>query len=115
MQWKAIHLRAVDQQQTDNLRVITRRRVDSTLRAVSVLRMGVHPRAVDKQKMDDRVLHKSLELVEKREKLPQVLEVEKTSKGPMETNIDPHLQEEEATTGPIEKLIEVQLDPSKPS
>ena len=41
---------------------------------------------------------KSLELAEKREKLPQVLEVEKKSKGPMETNIDPHLQEEESTT-----------------
>ena len=33
----------------------------------------------------------------------------------METNIGPHLQEDEPTTGPIEELIEVQVDPSEPS
>ena len=33
----------------------------------------------------------------------------------METNIDPRLQEEESTVGSIEELIEVQVDPSKPS
>ena len=43
------------------------------------------------------------------------MEVEKTSIGPMETNIDPLLQEEESTIGPIEELIEVQVDPSEPS
>ena len=59
--------------------------------------------------------NKSLELAEKREKLPQVLEVEKISKGPIETNIDPRLQEEESTVGLIEKLIEVQLDPNEAS
>ena len=51
--------------------------------------------------------YKSLELVEKKEKLPQVLEVEKISKGPMETNIDPRLQEKESTVEPIEELIKV--------
>ena len=43
------------------------------------------------------------------------MEVEKTSTGPMETNIDPHLQEEESIVGPIEELIEVSGDPSEPS
>ena len=33
----------------------------------------------------------------------------------MEMNIDPHLQEEVSTAGPIEKLIEVQVDPNEPS
>ena len=42
------------------------------------------------------------------------MEVEKISKGPMETNIDPRLQEDESTTGPIKELIEVQVDPSEP-
>ena len=50
--------------------------------------------------------NKSLELAEKRGNLPQAMEVEKTSNGQME-NIDPHLQEEESTAGPIEELIEV--------
>ena len=49
----------------------------------------------------------------KRERLPQVLEVEKTNKGPMETNIDPSFQEEESTAWPIEELIEIQVDPSE--
>ena len=56
-----------------------------------------------------------MELAEKIAKLPHVLEVEKISKGLMETNIDPHLQEQESNTGPIEELIEVQRDPNKPS
>ena len=43
------------------------------------------------------------------------MEVEKTSKGPTETNIDPRLQEEESTTGPIEEITKVQVDPSEPS
>ena len=55
--------------------------------------------------------NKSLELAEKRERLPQVLEEEKTNNGPMEKNIDPCLQEEESTAG----LIDIQVDPSEPS
>ena len=43
------------------------------------------------------------------------MEVKKTSKGPMETNIDPRLQEEESTTRPIEEMIEVQVNPSEPN
>ena len=35
--------------------------------------------------------NKSLEQVEKRKELPQTIEVEKTSKGPMATNIELHL------------------------
>ena len=33
----------------------------------------------------------------------------------METNIDPHLQEDESTIGLIEELIEVQVNPNEPS
>ena len=47
--------------------------------------------------------------------LPQAMEVEKTSRGPMETNIDPCLQEDELTAGPVEKLIEIRIDPNEPS
>ena len=43
------------------------------------------------------------------------MEVEKISKGPMETNIDPPLQEEVSITRPIEELIEVQVDSTKPN
>ena len=43
------------------------------------------------------------------------MEVEKTSKGLMETNIDPHLQEDESTVGPVEELVDVQVDPNEPS
>ena len=59
--------------------------------------------------------NKSLELAEKRENLPHTMEVEKTSKWLMETNINPRLQEEESTTGLIEELIEVQVYPSEPN
>ena len=59
--------------------------------------------------------NKSLELAEMKPKLPQVMEVEKTSRGPMETNIDPHLQEDESTVGPVEELIKIQMDSNKPS
>ena len=41
------------------------------------------------------------------------MEVEKISKGQIEINIDPRLQEEESTVGPIEELIEVQVDPNE--
>ena len=37
------------------------------------------------------------------------------SVGPMKTNIDPCLQGEESTIGPIEELVEVQMDPNEPS
>ena len=33
----------------------------------------------------------------------------------MEINIDPHLQKDESTVGPVEELIEIQVDPSKPN
>ena len=33
----------------------------------------------------------------------------------METNIDPRLQEDESTTGPVEELVNIQVDPNKPS
>ena len=47
--------------------------------------------------------------------LPQAMEVEKTSRGSMETNIDPRLQEDESTAGLMEELIEIQVDPNEPS
>ena len=43
------------------------------------------------------------------------MEEEKISLRLMETNIDPHLQEDESTAGPIEELTEIQVDPNKPS
>ena len=51
-----------------------------------------------------RMLQKSLELAEKRKELPQTIEVEKTSKGPMKTNIGPLLQEDESTAGPVKEI-----------
>ena len=33
----------------------------------------------------------------------------------METNINPHLQEDESTTGPMEELTEIKVDPNEPS
>ena len=59
--------------------------------------------------------NRSLELAKNERELPWMMEVEKVSKGPMETNIDSHLQEEESTTGPIKELIEIQMDPKEPS
>ena len=37
------------------------------------------------------------------------------SKGLMETNIDPHLQEDESTARPVEELVDIQMDPNEPS
>ena len=54
---------------------------------------------------------KLLELAEMEPELPQEMEVKKTSRGLMETNIDPRLQEDESTTGPMEELIEIQVGP----
>ena len=33
----------------------------------------------------------------------------------METSIDPRLQEDESTAGPMEELTEIQVDPNEPS
>ena len=57
---------------------------------------------------------KSLALVEKGPELPQTMEVEKIRRGPMETNIDPHLQEDESTIRSVEKLTEIQVDLNEP-
>ena len=43
------------------------------------------------------------------------MEVERISRGPMETNIDLYLQEDESIVVPIEELIEIQVDSNKPS
>ena len=43
------------------------------------------------------------------------MEVEKMSKGLMEINIDPLLQEDEPTTGSVKKLVNIQVDPNEPS
>ena len=59
--------------------------------------------------------NRSLELAEKERKIPRMIEVEKVSKGPMEINIDPRLQGEESTAGPIEELVEIQVNPKEPS
>ena len=43
------------------------------------------------------------------------MEVEKISREPMDTNIDPCLQEDESTEGAVEELTEIQVDPDEPS
>ena len=43
------------------------------------------------------------------------MEVEKMNKGPMETNINPRLQEDKSTAGLIEELVDIQVDPNKPN
>ena len=63
---------------------------------------------VQGRKCDSRECYsRSIELAEKGPKLPQAMKVEKISRGPMETNIDLHLQEDESVAGPIEKLTEI--------
>ena len=52
--------------------------------------------------------NRSLELAKKGLELPQTMEVEKISQGPIETNINPHLQEDESTIGLVEELIQIQ-------
>lgn len=59
--------------------------------------------------------NKSCKLAKIEKKLPQMMEVRVPSAGPMETNIDPHLQEDESATGSIEELVEMQVDPNGPS
>ena len=44
-----------------------------------------------------------------------MMEVGRPSVGPMETNIDPRLQEEDSTTGSTEELVKTQVDPKEPS
>ena len=44
-----------------------------------------------------------------------MMEVKKVCNGPMETNIDPHLQEEKSTDGSIEELVEIQMNPKEQS
>ena len=44
-----------------------------------------------------------------------MMEVEKTSKGPMETNIDLYLQEDESIVGPVEEQVDVHVDTKEPS
>ena len=58
---------------------------------------------------------KSLELAKIELELPQAMEVEKLCQGSTETNIDPHLQEDESTVGPVEQLTEIQVDPNEPN
>ena len=55
--------------------------------------------------------NKSLELAKKERELPRMMEVERVTKVPMETNTDPCLQEEESTARPIEELVEILMDP----
>ena len=43
------------------------------------------------------------------------MEVEKTSRGPMETNIDPRLQKDESIAGLVEELVDVQVHPNEAS
>ena len=42
------------------------------------------------------------------------MEIEKISRGQIETNINPGLQEDESITGPVEELTKIQVDPNKP-
>ena len=44
-----------------------------------------------------------------------MLEMERKSRDPMETNIDPCLKEGESTAGTIKDLVEIQVDPNEPS
>ena len=56
---------------------------------------------------------KLLGLAEMGLELPQAMEVEKISQGPMQTNIDPCLQEGDSTTGTMEELTDIQVDPNE--
>ena len=44
-----------------------------------------------------------------------MIEVGVSSVEPIETNIDPHLKEDKLVAGSVEELVEVQVDPNKPS
>ena len=43
-----------------------------------------------------------------------MMKVGTLSLGPIETNIDPRLQEDEPVVRPMEELVEVQVDPVEP-
>ena len=58
---------------------------------------------------------KSLELAKMGPELPQAMKVKKISRGSIEMNITPHLQEDESTAGPVKELTEIQVDPNEPS
>ena len=58
---------------------------------------------------------KSLESAKMEPELTQAMEVEKTSQGLMETNINPRLQEDESTAGLVEELTEIKVDSNEPS
>ena len=58
---------------------------------------------------------RSLELAEKEPELPHAMDVEKTSRWPIETNINPYLQEDESTTRLVEELIEILVDSNEHS
>ena len=59
--------------------------------------------------------NKSLELAQKRPRRPEAIEVEMTTQGSIETNVDPRLQEDESTAGPVDEPTEIQVDPNEPS
>ena len=45
--------------------------------------------------------------------LPQAMKVEKISRGSMDINLDPRLQEDESIAGPVEALTKIQVDPNE--
>ena len=59
--------------------------------------------------------NKSLKLAKREKRLLQIIEVGASSTGPMETNIDPCLQDDESIAGLVKELVEVLLDLSEPS
>ena len=69
----------------------------------------------ERQRDSRECYSRSLELAKKELELPQTVEVEKISRGQMETNIDPCLQEDESIIGLVKKLIEIQVEPNEPS
>ena len=60
----------------------------------------------ERQRESRECYSKSLELAKMALELPQAIEAKKTSRGMMEININPRLQEDESTAGPVEELIE---------
>ena len=63
----------------------------------------VRARQIDSRKCYSR----SLKLTKRKPEQPKAMEVEKISRGPMETNIGPCLQEDKSTAGPVEELTEI--------
>ena len=75
-----------------------------TIKFSTVARIG---QVLGRQYYSRECYNRSLELVENEPELPQAMEVEKISRGPIKTNIDPCLQEDESTKGPIEEVTEI--------